>query len=393
MEAFDDSIRKKCGIFTHAERARLGGVSAPRSKKELKEGVKYLLDHSNPRIADYGEDFIKKDVVKGAEMMRLHLERDNAVALNPFDRPNWEELGIKERFIDQTVVQDDMVAKIVIERFAKASREDDVRDIIYEIIDDVSVQVGFDKLKDDDEPDPLIKEVLKLQGRIRSGGEIQMEDLDELKEVATRYRERKEVTEKAMIEREEMAVEGELKEGAKVSALTELSQSQLIDAYKYAVDNSYGADSFERREMLRELGLPPPSAFKRMPRRDRVDTLEKLGDLLEFDDIIDFVRTAEDARRRDERRDFDREDERIREMEREAETDERVEEREEFEEREEEREQAPRRRPVEIDEVDDVVDEMVEETVEAEGSMRMRDVDNPFIDDTPFYDQDVFRSD
>ncbi len=99
MEAYDDMIRRKCGIFSHHERARLGGQFAPKSKKELMKGLKFLSEHTDPEFVKMARELVKKDVVGGYQQLSLRLKEHQVLKLNPFDIE--EVTGIDKRFTER----------------------------------------------------------------------------------------------------------------------------------------------------------------------------------------------------------------------------------------------------------------------------------------------------
>ncbi len=400
MEAYDNSIRKGCGKYTHSERAMLGGHNAPKTKFELVRGARKMMQNDDLLIAQYGQDIVR-DTTRGYSKLTFRLRRDNATSLNPFDKPNWEDLGLKDRMYDEASRDAYKLAKVI------------VRAPVGRILSRVEKRFT----PTDQTTDPLLQEIQILREDKRRGIEIDDTRLIELQKQAQdviRRRDRdyqlliddgnkhiddelKAVEQKAIAEGDrEKAQEARDLLADRVKTFEKFKIRDIDEAYKFAIQKEYGeVDTEERREALREDGLVAPSMFRGLSRQKKFELMQKY-ERDEFGGSVgDFITRVLEAREREireieeyreeqERKNPDFEDE----YESESEFEEEFEE-EEVE--EEVREQAPRRRPVEED-VDDVVDELVEETVKSEGRMRMRDVENPFIDDTSFYEQDIFDS-
>jgi len=215
MEAYDDMIRRKCGIFSHHERARLGGQFAPKSKKELMKGLKFLSEHTDPEFVKMARELVKKDVVGGYQQLSLRLKEHQVLKLNPFDIE--EVTGIDKRFTEREgeVIEDVIPAlrtDVEVEERVTEKTEDDTerRDEVRRRFPRFSETFSMDR-RDVDDFDREVREGLEEERR-RDEEEDRDEDRDEELEGFDKERARARQQERMDEEREEEEVEVEVEE-------------------------------------------------------------------------------------------------------------------------------------------------------------------------------------
>ena len=253
MFAFDAQVRKHCGVFTEAERARCGY----HDMRSLLKGAEFLTNHDNFALADAAEGFLGPETPYKA-MLQLEDSVKQALAdTDVFIRTRLPHA----RPLDLRRIHDDMVVAQVIKRHVEnAGSERDLQASVGDILHDMEIEGLFERA--DESENPLIAGLSEMRERQLSGAPVNLRDMGMLYQGAV-----------SQLQSDVSTAESE---NLDVRALMggEL-MGDLNTLYQRRIEDRFGGNSHERQQALRHHNLVAPSQFKRKSREERMDLIEQ----------------------------------------------------------------------------------------------------------------------